>query len=272
MSLSHLMPLAGLAVGPLLVNVPVDETFEHVHASGRFTATPAEEEAALDDYMRRADLLTTTEVDANLRARCLREPGFIGVFGNKGPRDDCGFAIRRSRFDLLEGGTKTLSPLRYMTEQGHLSDTTEGAYGVLKDKSTRLVGVLVVVHMPHGMQDALRKGAVGDDVAKAYRDILRGAKHLANGLARNHQADWTMIVGDWNLNVKSVWVPVYLKAQFPTYHVNFKRPFPHRGTFGSSLIDLAMLRGLLVVKGNPRILSHKVGFDHVGWAQTIGAY
>jgi len=243
--------------------------FEHDHLSGRFTATPAEEEAALDEIMTWADLITTTEVSGNLRARCLREPGFTAVFGNKGSRDDCGLAVRNSRFNLLDGGTETLSPLTYITERGVRSDTTEGAYAVVEDKHEGgEVGVVVVVHMPHGMQDALRTGKVGDDVARAYRDILRGARRLANRLARKWKAGWTQIVGDWNLNIKRLWVQAYLRLQFPNYRVNFTKPYPVRGTFSVQIIDRAMLRGIKVRKG-PTINPAYEGFDHRGFSQGL---
>lgn len=243
----------------------------HDHLSGRFTATPAEEEAALDALMQRSDLVTTTEVDANLRARALREPGWTAVFGNKGSRDDCGIAMRDSRLHLIEGGTKTLSPLRYKTERGTLSDTTEGAYAVVQDLGREpRRGVVVVVHMPHGMQDDLRLGTVGSDVAKAYRDILKGARRLANRLTRKYRAAWTMIVGDWNLNIKHPWVAPYLALQFPRYTVNFAKPYPAKGTFGPEIIDLALLWGIGTSLLGPKILRRQPGFDHVAWAELLG--
>jgi hypothetical protein len=243
-------------------------SFTHTHASGRFTATPGQVEAAIDDYMANSDLVTVTEVDANIRARCLNEKGWHAVFGDKGPRDDCGLAVRDTAFALVKGGTETLSPLRYMTEAGHLSDTTDGAYAVLRHRNAKTVGVVVVVHMPHGMQEELRKNRITSDVAKAYRDILRGARRLANRLARQFSATWTMIVGDMNLNIKKSWVQAYLKQNFPNYQVNFTKPYPPRGTFMASIIDLALLRGIKV-RGRPVILFRKAGFDHVGWRQIL---
>lgn len=243
--------------------------FQHDHLSGRYTASRAQEEQALDEIMLRSDLVTTSEVSRGLLARCLKEPGFTAIFGNKGPRDDCGIAVRNMRFKVLDGGTETLSPLTYMTESFGMSDTTEGAYAVLRDKHNSRVGVVVVVHMPHGMQDDLRTGAFGSDVARAYRDILKGARRLANGLARDHHADWTMIVGDWNLNIKRLWVQAYLKMQFPSYRVNFSKPYPLKGTFGPGIIDLALLRDIEEAT-QPRILARHKGFDHRGWLQFLG--
>lgn len=245
-------------------------TFVHIHASGRYTASPGQVEEAMDDYMAHADMVTVTEVDNNLRARTLREEGWQAVFGNKGPRDDCGLSIRRSKFVLLEGGTQTLSHRVYRTEAGHMSDTTEGAYAVVREKAG-VTGVVVVVHMPHGMQEDLRNGGPDDDVAKAYRSILRGARRLANQLARAWRVEWTMIVGDWNLNIRAAWVREFLKEEFPNFHINFSRPYPRQGTFGDGIIDLAMLRGCKAVLG-PKVLPQYPGFDHVGWKETLGGW
>ena len=243
--------------------------FDHIHASGRFTASTKEEEAAVDSYMRQSDLLTVTEVDAAARSKCLAEPGWNPVFGNKGGRDDCGLSVRKSVFVVQDEGTSTLSPLRYRTERGKLADTTEAAFAVIREKTTAKVGVVIVVHMPHGMQDELRTNHIRSDVAKAYRDMVKGIRKLANRLNKKHNANWTMIVGDWNLNIKSAWVGPYFRVNFPGYSVNFHKPYPSWGSFGKTLIDLALLRGIKVKKG-PNVLPHKAGFDHVGWKQTLG--
>jgi len=246
--------------------------FVHDHLSGRFTVSAAQEEAAVDASMRVCDLFTTTEVSKPAQARALREPGWTAIFGNKGPRDDCGISIRNERFRLIEGGTATLSHLTYQTESFGVADTHEGAYAVIEDKRSvfkHAVGVVVVAHLPHGMQDDIRLNRPGSDVAKAYRDIVRGARQLATDLRREHKANWTMIVADWNLNVKNAWVPLYLKSQFPTYHLNWQRPYPKRGTFGNMIFDFALLRGI-DNRRNPTILSRSPGFDHLGWRQLLG--
>lgn len=250
----------------------IEPGFVHDHMGGRFTATHGQEATAIGAILDLTDLLTTTEIDAPDRSRCLLDPRFHTVFGNKGPRDDCGIAVRKSRFDLLEGGTRELSPLTYQTESHGQSSPTVGAYAVVKDvRLTKSVGtgVVVVVHMPHGMQDALRTGQIGDDVARAYRDILDGARRLANRLARNYHADWTIIVGDWNLDIKHVWVQLYLRARFPSFRVNFAKPYPARGTFGKGIICLAMLRGIKPQR-EPLLLTKRPGFDHVGWREVLG--
>lgn len=244
---------------------------EHDHLSGRYTATTREQEVAFDEIMSdETDLLTTTEVDKNSRARCLREKGWWSVFGDKGPRDDCGIAGRRERLERLYGDTTVLSDLTYKTERGTQSSRTVGAFAVVKDKRTGLTGVVAVAHLPHGMQDEIRTGKIRSDVARAYRDIVRGLKREANRLARVWKAAWTMIVGDFNIDVKRLWVQAYLKRTFPTYKVNWTRPFPTAGTFGGRIIDLAMLRGLRVRRG-PKIEPRHEGFDHRGFSEGLVA-
>jgi hypothetical protein len=252
----------------------VTDYFVHDHQSGRFTVSPEAEEAMVDYSLHGgADLFTTTEISKNSQARCLREPGFTAVFGNKGSRDDCGLAIRDERFRTIDKGTETLSDRVYETESFGTADTHEGAYAVIEDKhaefARKSVGVVVVVHLPHGMQDDLRLGRPGSDVAKAYRSIMRGARRLATRLRRKYRAHWVMIVGDWNLNLKNSWVPLFLKGVFPTYHLNFQKPYPKRGTWGPMIFDFALLWGI-DNRRNPRILSRKPGFDHLGWRQLLG--
>jgi hypothetical protein len=245
--------------------------FVHDHQSGRFTASDAEEREMVNESLAHCDLFTTTEISKNSQARALRAPGFSSVFGNKGPRDDCGIAARRDRFRVIDKGTETLSERTYMTESFGMADTHEGAYMVIEDKraETKSIGVVVVVHMPHGMQDDLRLGRPGSDVAKAYRSIMRGARRLATRLRRKYRSTWVMIVGDWNINVKAPWVNLFLKGVFPTYHVNFRPPYPARGTFGGLVIDFALLQGIDNPR-NPLIGGVDPGFDHRGWRQLLG--
>lgn len=244
--------------------------FVHDHVSGRFTASANQEAAMVDASLRVCDLFTTTEVSDPARSKALNKTGFTSVYGNKGGRDDCGIAIRDQRFHTLDKGTEALSPLRYTLESGGRADTTEGAYAVIRDLINHdRIGVVVVVHMPHGMQDDLRLDRPGSDVAKAYRDIMRGARRLANRLKRKFKAAWTMIVGDWNLNAKSLWVPLWLKTVFPTYHLNWQPPYPKGGTWRKMIFDMALLRGI-ETRRNPQLLRHRTGFDHVGWRELLG--
>ena len=244
------------------------EALVHDHLSGRFTATHDQEEAALDAAMAHSHEVTTTEVSANVRARCLREPGWWAVFGDKGPRDDCGVAGRTDRLELLEGDTEVLSDLTYVTERGRQSARTVGAYAVTRDHATGKVGVTVVVHMPHGMQDELRTGRIVSDVARAYRDIVKGTRRLANRLARKWEATWTMIVGDLNINIKRAWTRAYLLAQFPNFRPNWSPPYPGAGTWGPLIIDVGLLRRIRVVSG-PRVQPRHAGFDHHGFEEAL---
>jgi hypothetical protein len=124
------------------------------------------------------------------------------------------------------------------------------------------------VHMPHGMQDEVRTNHIHSDVGRAYVAIEQGAEDLAKRLTSKHDANWTMIVGDWNLNIKSDWVRPYMLRRFNGYTVNWHQPYPARGTFEKTIIDFALLRGIKII-GGPEILSRQPGFDHVGWRQTL---
>lgn len=238
------------------------------HLSGRFTASGQEEEGALDEMMDGSHLVTTTEVDALVRSKHLHEPGWWSVYGDKGPRDDCGIAGKISRLKLLHGETVVLSDRTYQTERGTQSSKTVGAFAAVQDRVTGEIGIVAAVHTPHGMQDELRTGNIRSDVAKAYRDIIKGLRKTANKWARKWKATWVNITGDWNVNVKRPWVQAYLKAQFPRYTLNWKNRMPAGGTWGKMIFDASMLRGIKVGWG-PRLLPRFKGFDHRGYEQGL---
>lgn len=246
-------------------------THKHTHMSGRFTVTGGQEEAATDQILAECDRFSTTEVDANIRARCLREPGFEAVFGDKGPRDDCGLSFRKSVFEVLDGETIALSPLRYRNERHQLAGETVAAVAAIREVDTGKVGIDLVWHSPHGMRDQLRTAHYNTDVARAYRSQGAGARAIMNDWTRRHDADWGEIEGDFNIDLRALWVQAYLKTTFPGYHVNFHKPYPHRGTFRGSdeIIDLGLLRGKVEVIRGPAIGQPIKGFDHIRWTETL---
>lgn len=247
----------------------MDVPFRHEHGSGRFTASAHEEEALLDAMMEKGDLVTTTEIANPRLSAKMRERGFTPVFGNKGGRDDCGIALRDSRFSLLEGDTARLSHRTYIDERGQRVTPHAAAFAVVKDKMTGKTGVVLVVHMPHGVEGAIAKGNFNSDLTRAYRSYVRGVRRLARELARNYHADWVLIAGDWNLNLSRLWVEAYFMARFVQYRPNFTAPYPKGGTDAGRLIDFALLKGLRP-KGEPRIhRRHESGFDHLRWHEIL---
>lgn len=243
--------------------------FQHEHWSGRFTVTPREEEALLDEMMANGDIVTTTEVANSTLSVKMHEPGWTPVFGNKGGRDDCAIGLRKSRFALLEGGTAPLSHRTYIDERGQRVTPHAGAYAVVRDLLNDEVGVVAVVHMPHGVEAAIAKGEYNSEVTRAYRSYVRGLRRLVRSLAKTYKAAWTMIVGDWNLDLHKTWVNAYFKTRFVGYHLNFTKPYPLGGTDYARLIDFALLQGLRP-KGEPVIhRPRRAGFDHFGWSEVL---
>lgn len=243
--------------------------FRHVHSSSRFSVAPTVLEKYLDEYMADADLITITEIDKNSRARRLSERGWASVFGDKGPRDDCGIAWRTSLFTKVWAETLTLSTARYMNERGWEADTTEGAFAVLEDSSGQRI-VVGVAHMPHGMQTELRNNNPRSDVARAFIKISAAFRDRAAALAKRFGAKATMLVADWNLNIKAAWVRAWFRLYARGFKTNWTRPFPRLGSHGDQIIDVALLHRIKLLN-RPHLRRHDPSSDHTAWREVLAA-
>lgn len=241
-------------------------TIDHIHASGRFDQSARLLESSLVSYRKKASVISVTEVDDNARARLLKDDDWGGVYGNKGPRDDCGLTWDKAVWEKVWAGTITVSPKTYVNDRGWKVDTTEAAYAVLRHKATGQIGVFGSVHTPHGMQTELRAEKVRSDVALAYVSITRGFRREAQRLMRKYNATFQVLSGDWNLNVRQLWV----RAWFATYmksvglKMNWKPPYPVRGTHGKEIIDASLYKGLTLL-GKSVVLANQPGDDHTGF-------
>lgn len=250
-------------------------TFDHVHSSGRFDEKPAAFELALDRYRKHASVITVTEVDDNARARMLNTPGWKAVFGNKGPRDDCGIAWDTAVWEELWSGTVDVSDLTYINERGNRTGKTAAAYAVLRHRATGIIVVWSVVHTPHGMQPELRARKIRSDVGRAYISITTGTKRVSKHLARLWAADAEALSGDWNLNIRLLWARMWLRAYATAarLQVNWTGDLPARGapgTHGGEVIDATLYRGLRLVSG-PTILPRDPDDDHTAYAEKFEA-
>lgn len=244
--------------------------FSHIHASGRFNQSPAEFAVELKAYRAMASVITLTEVDKNTRATLLDENGWDGVWGDKGPRDDCGVSWDKTVWEKVWAGTVTVSPKRYKNDRGWLADTTEAAYAVLKHKVSGDVVVFGSLHTPHGMQDELRKGQIKSDVGIAYVSIVNGYRRHARRLEKQYKATAVALSGDWNLNLRSAWVRVWLNrySRVLGLKVNWTGNLPRAGTHNKEIIDATLYKGLRLA-AFPNILRKYKGNDHVAYKNVF---
>lgn len=244
--------------------------FSHVHASGRFDQSPGQFAEGLKAYRKISSIITVTEVDRNTRARMLASGEWAGVWGDKGPRDDCGITWDPAVWKKLWAGTVTVAKNRYRNERHVLADTTEAAYAVLEHKETGKVIVFGSLHTPHGMQDELRLNKVHTDVGLAYVAIAHGYLRHARRLGKKYNATAYALSADWNLNVRTLWV----RGWFRTYgralglKLNWTGNLPSRGTHGKEIIDATLYKGMNMNK-LPRVLPKSPGDDHVAYQQSF---
>lgn len=249
------------------------KSLRHTHTSGRFNVGASVYEHWLDAYMSGSDLITATEVDNNQRARCLLEPGWGATYGDKSPRDDCGIAWRRDVAEKLWAETMPLSRFRYQNDRGWTTGTTYGAFGAFVLEEARLgVGVM---HTPHGMQTELRNSLRRDakvrgDVGQAYVAITDAAEHHMAAIAKEHKLDALLLCADWNLDLRQTWVHEWFHQYTAGtgLHLNWRPPYPTRGTHGHEIIDAALFKGMKLI-GGPKLRLRDASSDHTAWAEEF---
>lgn len=244
-------------------------TVPHVHASGRFNQSVEDFKKNISAYRKISSVVTVTEVDRNTRARVLASEGWAGIWGDKGPRDDCGITWNPEVWSKVYADTITVSPRRYKNERGWVTDTTEAAYAVLENKETGEVVVWGSLHTPHGMQEDLRNGK-GSDVALAFISIIRGYRRHARKLYTQYNAGAMSLSADWNLNLKNAWANKYLTtyARVLKLKLNWTGNFPSWGTHGKEVIDATLYKGMNQ-KELPELLPRAEGDDHRAYKNTF---
>jgi len=244
--------------------------FSHIHASGRFDQSPTLFKKGLDHYRKISSIITVTEVDRNTRAHYLTSDGWEGVWGDKGPRDDCGITWDKNVWEKVWANTKTVSRARYVNERHVLADTTEAAFAVLQHKESGKVVLFGSLHTPHGMQDELRSHNVHSDVAIAFVKITNGYRRWARFFAKRFNVDAVALSADWNLNIRVLWARTWLLryARAGGYKLNWTGNYPTRGTHGKEIIDATLYKGMNM-KHLPKILPTQPGDDHTGYVQAF---
>jgi len=237
--------------------------FRHTHTSSRYDRSAQSLEAALDNYMKDADLITLTEVASPTRSDKIKEKGWGGIWANHGGGDDSAIAWRQSEFELVYADSTPLT-------NGRLAGSRTNIYAaraVLEHVSgARLV--VSSVHLPASVE-----GRGGFKKAQRYAvwKVCQVALRLkTNALARRFNADAVMIVADWNINIKMSWVQAWFKTNFPTYRLTWQKPFPSRGTHGRRIIDLTLIGGALKTVKKPWLLKKDSSSDHVAYSEVLG--
>ena len=235
----------------------------HTHFSSRFNKSAAGLEKLLDDNTDTTDWFTVTEIDGALRARCLREPGWGASLPrpHASPRDDCGQAWLRETLLQKWKDVILLSGLQYLKDGGGLAAPTICNVVVLEAKNGHRL-LSAIAHLGHGVEGDLKDGKANSHNAKVYVADLKALIEKANYLAKQHDCDSVLITFDSNLDVRLAWVRLFLWSKGRGYKLNWRKPYPSKGTFGHRLIDVTMFRGKLRLTKGPRLVSQQGTSDH----------
>lgn len=242
----------------------------HIHSSSRFDRTPASLAKAAKRYAKQGDLMTYTEVEAEPREESLRalsRLGFGTVTGDKSYANDCAIQFRLSKLRMIEHGNEPVTTSRYTNVKGLSRDPAYATWGVFEDLDTGNVVVVVVAHLASSIEGNLRLGQRTARVV-SFLTGFRGMKRIGKRLRKQHSADATMLVADFNLNFKLEWVRRLIKTLAPSYRHTW-RVLPKGGTHGSRVIDATLLKGRLWVRGSAVLMKDDPSSDHRPYRERL---
>jgi hypothetical protein len=242
-------------------------------------------EADVDDWMTQCSLITVTEVRRDYKAGTLHEKGwnFYNAPLNNGA-DDCAVAWRKDTWRKYHGVYRKLNNKPFYELSGHPCAPVYACSVVLRRNSTGHRLLVSVAHLPAHVEGAYqwRTTAAHWQARKAaYLSSLTNWSTHIQQLERSQRPDATMIVADWNLNLKEHWVQNLLHDHFgKKYKLAWKR-YPTDGssltrddaTYGTHplgapgisphdrIIDGTLTRGLDVVR-EPNLMSRVSSSDH----------
>lgn len=257
-----------------------DAAFTHIHSSSLFMNTASSLEADLDVWMTKASLITLTEIQNNRRAATMRERGWR-YFNAKRDQgyDQCGVCWAIEDWHLQRSWVRKLNDnafTRGLTQRP--SAPIVSCTVLLKSVQTGQTLLVSVVHMPAHVEGP---GGWRTDLAKwqarkaAYLSSLKNWSIHIEDLERKKRPDGTLVVADWNLNLKQHWVRDLLHTrfdghrqawvQFPTeggsMHGGPVAPLgPGKGSH-AKIIDGTLYRGLKVTR-HPNLMAAAESSDH----------
>jgi hypothetical protein len=232
----------------------------HVHASGRFTATPAQLAAALDVFAATdaggvaADVITLTEVSPNRYDLPLAEWAELNGFDLHHPklrgRDECAVLSRlpidrRKAWRLTDLTLKVgrTAPLYLVAAQLH-----DGPWFAVWHSPAHNAGLSTVgkAELP----------------TRVYRSALTG---LRAARLKMHRGG-VVLAADWNLDLRRPEIVAQLGKPYPRMH--FGVDVDEAPTEGGRVID-GVLTNLPIVESSVT-LPAQPGFDHKGVLTVLG--
>jgi hypothetical protein len=260
--------------------------FDHIHCSSRYDRSASVLEVDLDTWMAECDLLTLTEVSNDQRAVKLREKGwsYFNSKLNQG-QDDVAVAWETEVWKQRTGSTTKLSHTTFT--RGTRPVYSYAADVVLRRADTGHKLLVSVSHMPahvEGNGDFRTTEDQWQARKKAYLDTLTAWSRLVKDKERKHNTDGTLVVADWNINLKDDWFRQLLKDNWGDKYKQAWTHFPTSGGslaggpeappgapgkgYGDRIIDGSLYRDLVVTK-EPHLMDRVRSSDHRPYKESF---
>jgi hypothetical protein len=265
-----------------MANLP---EFSHIHCSSRYDRSAADLESDLDDWMAKASVITLTEVGNDNRAATMREKGWAYYNAKSGQgKDDVGICWKSEDWKRVSGAVRRISDGTFERLVGHQANPLFSATVVLRNTHSGHKLLISVTHMPAHVQGASDFANIRDEPAAVWEKrklaYLSGLKnwslHVKDQERKGH-VDATLIVGDWNVNLKLDWVRQLLASHWGDNYIQAWKRFPTAGGsltggavvplgapgkgVGDRIIDGSLYRGLKVTD-EPNLMRRVKSSDH----------
>lgn len=248
-------------------------TFKHIHSSSRFDRSLESLEKSLRAHMADAPLVTLTEIGAEAREQVLRKVGrelkWGVITGDESGADDCAIVYDKARFELIYTEQFKSATQEIWRTDGVKRGLPYSTIAVLRDKKAGKTFVLSVGHYASSVEQELHAGDTTYRRAIQWRQSTKNTKNRVNQLARKHKAHARMVVADWNVDFKKLWVRAMVKAIAPSYTLTWTNVNVAGGTHHRRLIDATILRGKLKVKGSAKLYADDASSDHRPYVETL---
>jgi len=251
--------------------------FTHIHCSSRYDRSAASLEKAVDNWREQSSIITLTEVANDKRGATLAEQGWGYARAKKDyGRDECAVCYRKDTWGLVWQGYKKLN-----TRGKVFAGPVCSCDAILKHKTSGHRILITVTHMPSGVEGSGTHWNTHKSYWKARREAYLSSLETWNAhikdMNRTKKPDATLIISDWNLNLKKTWVRELLKDRFGTGYKQAWVRFPtsggslHGGPVaplgapgkgsGDRIIDGTLYRGVKV-DTPPNLMATTASSDH----------
>jgi hypothetical protein len=251
--------------------------FTHIHCSSRFDRSAQSLDFDLETWRQSSSLITLTEVDNDQRAAQMRAVGwgyYNVVGGSYG--DDCGMCWDTDVWKRLSGTTLKMSG----NYERAISHNHVAIYSITCVLQSVRTGHKLLVSCSHFPAHVEGQGGFRTDLAQwqsrklAYMAALTSWSTHVKAQRALQNIDATLIVADWNLNLKAQWFRQILMGHWGNEYDIAWRNMPtaggtvHGGTTSSPgqthvdhIIDGSLFNGLDIT-GGPTLMGRVSSSDH----------